>query len=366
MEKCKTMKKTIEIFALISSLILSVSCNPDETIPDSDQDDNPGGEVVSSHVYRNPVISYSTPDPSWIKVDNMFYLYATEDIRGIPIFKSTDFITWTDTGKRVFPNESGRPKFIPSRYEGCLWAPDINYIDGLYVLYYVQGGTADSGIGIATAYSPEGPWNDRGMLISNTLLGVYGCIDPEFVSADGKNYLFFGSFYNIYAIELTPDGLARASGTPLHIVAGSAYEAPYVYYKDGYYYLFASAGYWGHDYRADNSYRVVVGRSRTVLGEYVDKQGHRMLDSHRSWDMKYVGPGHELVIRDGRGFLATGHNGEIMTDKNGDDWIVYHAEQKLGEKRSLMLDKLNWVDGWPVINSDGVCSSGLQNGPVVR
>ena len=360
------MKNTVKILALISAIILSASCNTKENIPDPEPDPNQGGEVVSSHIYRNPVISYSAPDPSWIKVDDTFYLYATEDIRGIPIFKSIDFINWVDTGKRVFPSESGRPTFIPSHYEGCLWAPDINYIDGQYVLYYVQGGTADSGIGVATASSPEGPWNNHGMVISNSSLGVAGCIDPEFVSADGKNYLFFGSFSHIYAIELTANGLGRAAGTPLHTVAGSAYEAPYVYNKDGYYYLFASAGYWGSDYKADNPYRVVVGRSKSVLGEYVDKHGNRMLDSQRAWGMSYANPGHELVIRDGHGYSATGHNGEIMTDKNGNDWIVYHAEKTLGAARTVMLDKLNWVDGWPIINSNGICSTDLHDGPVVR
>ena len=38
-------------------------------------------------VYTNPVIDNSAPDPSVIRVnDGTFYLYATENIRNIPIF----------------------------------------------------------------------------------------------------------------------------------------------------------------------------------------------------------------------------------------------------------------------------------------
>ena len=39
-----------------------------------------------------------------------------------------------------------------------------------------------------------------------------------------------------------------------------------------------------------------------------------MLDNH-----------HEVVIHPNASFAGTGHNAEIMTDKKGDDWILYHA-----------------------------------------
>ncbi len=41
--------------------------------------------------YSNPVISESLPDPTILKAkDGYFYLYATENIRNIPIYKSKD------------------------------------------------------------------------------------------------------------------------------------------------------------------------------------------------------------------------------------------------------------------------------------
>ena len=49
--------------------------------------------------YKNPVVDYSLPDPSVIKGDDgYFYLYATEDIRNMPIHRSEDLISWEPVG----------------------------------------------------------------------------------------------------------------------------------------------------------------------------------------------------------------------------------------------------------------------------
>lgn len=80
-----------------------------------------GGPVKS---YKNPVVDYSLPDPTVIKGDDgYFYLYATEDIRNMPIHRSKDLINWESVGT-VFTKET-RPTFEP---KGGLWAPDINKI----------------------------------------------------------------------------------------------------------------------------------------------------------------------------------------------------------------------------------------------
>jgi arabinan endo-1,5-alpha-L-arabinosidase len=63
----------------------------------------------------------------------------------MPIYSSKDLVTWTFAGT-VF-NDATRPNFEPN---GGLWAPDINYINGQYVLYYsmsVCGVETTCGIG---------------------------------------------------------------------------------------------------------------------------------------------------------------------------------------------------------------------------
>ena len=49
-----------------------------------------------------------------------------------------------------------------------LWAPDINYINGKYVLYYTLGHwdlPKNSCIGVAVSDSPVGPFTDHGKLL---------------------------------------------------------------------------------------------------------------------------------------------------------------------------------------------------------
>ena len=120
--------------------------------------------------YRNPVSSLSLPDPTIIRgEDGMFYLYATEDTRNTPIHRSSDLVTWEFLGT-AFTGQT-RPSFEP---KGGIWAPDINFINGRYVLYYsmsVWGGEWTCGIGIATAEKPEGPFTDQGKLFPRAAVG---------------------------------------------------------------------------------------------------------------------------------------------------------------------------------------------------
>ena len=84
-------------------------------------------------LYNNPVAKWSLPDPSVIKAaDNYFYLYATEDTHNVPIYRSKDLVTWRYAGT-AFTDATRPMDFVP---KGGIWAPDINYIDGQYVLYY--------------------------------------------------------------------------------------------------------------------------------------------------------------------------------------------------------------------------------------
>lgn len=124
----------------------------------------------------------------------------------MPIYKSKNLIDWVNVGTAF--TESTRPTFEP---KGGIWAPDINQINGRYVLYYsmsVWGGEWTCGIGAAVADKPEGPFTDQGMLFRSNGIGVQNSIDPFYIEDAGKKYLFWGSFRGIYAIELSDDGLS--------------------------------------------------------------------------------------------------------------------------------------------------------------
>lgn len=289
-------------------------------------------------VYRNPVVNYSLPDPSVIKGDDgLFYLYATEDIRNIPIHCSRNLVEWEYVGT-VF-TDSTRPDFEP---KGGLWAPDINKIENKYVLYYsmsLWGGEKTCGIGVATADHPRGPFSDRGMMFRSNVIGVQNSIDPFYIEDDGKKYLFWGSFRGIYAIELDKDGLSIKAGAEKRQIAGTAYEGIYIHKRKNYYYLFASVGTCCDGLKS--TYAMVVGRSVSLFGPYLNRTGESMMNNH-----------HEVIIHKNDAFVGTGHASEIITDKESHDWVLYHAvDVKKPEGRVLVLDRIDWADGWPSVKN---------------
>ncbi len=227
---------------------------------------------VSLHAadkYSNPVIDYSLPDPSIIKgEDGYFYLYATEDIRNLPIHRSKDLVNWEFLGT-AFTDEN-RPDFEPN---GGIWAPDINKIGDKYVLYYsmsVWGGEWTCGIGCAVSDRPERPFKDCGMMFRSNGIKVQNSIDPFYIEDNGHKYLFWGSFRGIYAIELSEDGLSLKSGSSPVQIAGTAYEGTYIHKRGGYYYMFASIGSCCEGLKS--TYTTVVGRSTSLFGPYLDKK----------------------------------------------------------------------------------------------
>ena len=295
--------------------------------------------LYAADKYSNPVIDYSLPDPSIIKgEDGYFYLYATEDIRNLPIHRSKDLVNWEFVGTAF--TDATRPDFEP---EGGIWAPDINKIGDKYVLYYsmsVWGGEWTCGIGCAVSDRPEGPFKDCGMMFRSNGIKVQNSIDPFYIEDNGHKYLFWGSFRGIYAIELSEDGLSLKSGSSLVQIAGTAYEGTYIHKRGGYYYMFASIGSCCEGLKS--TYTTVVGRSTSLFGPYLDKKGQSMMDNH-----------HEILIHKNDSFVGTGHNSEIVSDNAGTDWLFYHAVSVANpDGRVLMLDKIDWIDGWPSVEGN--------------
>jgi arabinan endo-1,5-alpha-L-arabinosidase len=298
-------------------------------------------EKINSSIdkmYSNPVSAVSLPDPTLIRTpEGEFYLYATEDTRNVPVYRSSDLVTWNFSGTAF--TDSTRPRFEP---KGGIWAPDINFINGKYVLYYamsVWGGEWTCGIGTATADRPEGPFTDRGKLFRSNEINVQNSIDPFFMEENGKKYLFWGSFHGIYAIELSDDGLSLKPGAQKRQVAGTAYEGTCIFKRGKWFYLFASVGTCCEGVRS--TYTTIVGRSENLFGPYFNKGGESMSANH-----------HEILIHGNDRFAGTGHNAEIVTDKQGITWILYHAVDKTNPKgRQLMLDELQWNDNWPFIEN---------------
>jgi len=297
--------------------------------------------MMAQTQYSNPVIDESLPDPTVIRADDgYYYLYATENIPNVPIYRSRNLVDWRRVGTAF--TDLTRPQMVPN---GRIWAPDINLINGKYVMYYSKstwGGEWECGIGVATADRPSGPFTDVGKLFISSEIGVQNSIDPFYIEEeDGSKYLFWGSFRGIYGIQLSDDGLSIKQGAEKIQIAGTLTEGTYIYKHDGYYYLFGSAGTCCDG--LNSTYRVMVARSENLLGPYVNKTGKPALENNFM-----------LVMQKSNKVVGPGHNSEIVKDDAGQYWMLYHGFDAADPDggRKVYLDQITWdKDGWPIVRN---------------
>ncbi|MCL6547593.1 MAG: family 43 glycosylhydrolase [Alicyclobacillus sp.] len=320
------------------------------------------GRQPVSVPYRNPVFQPTFADPSVIRApDGEFYAYATEDDWGngiphlVPVIRSRDLVHWKLVGDAF--------RTVPAWHEGGIWAPDVHAFRGKYYMYYAMStwGDLNPGIGVATANTPAGPFVDHGKLFTSDEIHVANAIDPDLVVDHGTPYLFFGSFNGIFGVQLSKDGL-RTAGRPFQIAQGPV-EASFIMRRNGYYYYFGSQGTCCNG--VQSTYHVVVARSRSLRGPYVDARGVSLMkgggtlviqgESPLDSDRPIVGPGHISVIQ----------------DDAGSDWMLYHAIDFArpllpdgATRRPLMLDRLEWRNGWPFVRGR-VPSHQQRQGPSV-
>jgi arabinan endo-1,5-alpha-L-arabinosidase len=337
---------------------MSVSCR-------HNGQEEPPVEAEEGPFYTNPVIAHNCPDPSIIDNrarDGYFYVYSTENgtndtptVVYLPVYRSKDMINWEPVGNAF--GGLNRPVW---RSDSRLWAPDINYVNGRYVLYYALGCWDDSdrsASGVAVSDHPEGPFTDIGMLVDMETQGVGNSIDPNFFDDGEHKYLFWGSFgakSGIFAIELSSDGLSIKEGAK-KVQIGTNMEGTYIHKRGNWYYAFGSKGSCCSG--AESTYHIVVARSKNVLGPYEGPDGKLLTDA--SFD--------NTILFGTKLFTGPGHDGEIITDDNGQDWMVYHAYCQTNNYngRSMVLDKVFWTeDGWPYFNISTPTPSG--HGPVFK
>src|SRR6266545_3609771 len=226
---------------------------------------------------------------------------------------------------------------------------------------------ADFAIGVATAPTPTGPWthSDTPAVAPRQAPGGgwWATIDPsEFTDADGRRYLYFGSYFGgVWVVSLSGDGL-RAVGEPHRVAIDNRFEGSYVVRHGGYYYLFASSA--NCCAGPTTGYAVFAGRATSPLGPFTDADGVSLNTSRAG--------GTPVVAQNGNTWIGPGHNG-IVTDLAGQDWFVYHAidrrdpylDEPYGvNERPMLLDRLDWIDGWPAVRGGAGPSEDAEASPV--
>lgn len=331
--------------------------------------------------YANPLrisladgsLAESCPDPSVIRSqtpgDDNWYMYCTNErfhdgapVHLMPISKSRDLVNWTYVGD-VFQR---MPQWAAA--ENGLWAPDIQYFNGRYYLYYAVSNTRQGGaaIFVATSDTPAGPWTaySRPVVEPQAIpgRGMRSTIDSFLLQDGDKKYIFYGSFNGGISVrQVSADGLSSDPTTEVQLSPSDRYEASYVVKHDGYFYLMVSAG--GCCAGPLSGYGVYVARSKDPLGPYIDKDGNSMMDAR-------VG-GTPILTMNGNRWIGPGHNA-VVIDASGQDWMMYHAIDAgkpyfagSWTRRPVMLDPIEWVDGWPMVRGGAGPSDGSQPAPIM-
>ncbi|WP_236743305.1 MULTISPECIES: arabinan endo-1,5-alpha-L-arabinosidase [Nocardiopsis] len=278
-------------------------------------------------------------DPSFVKRPDGGYLVAHTG-NDLALKTSADRTAFSNAGV-AFPG--GAPWTSP--YTGGarnLWAPHLSHHNGRYHLYYSAStfGSNRSAIFLATSTSGDsGTWRDEGLVVESFTSDDFNAIDPHLqVDGQGRWWLAFGSFWSgIKMVRIDPATGKRYDGA-LHAIAGrggGAIEAPTLFHRGGWYYLFVSFDLCCRG--ADSTYRVMVGRSRSITGPYHDRAGTAMTS----------GGGTEVLAGHG-GVHGPGHQ-DVFADTDS-DILAYHYYADDG----TALLGVNWLgwdsSGWPYVH----------------
>lgn len=157
-------------------------------------------------------------------------------------------------------------------------------------------------------------------------------MDPQ----TGRLWCTYGTYFGfIRIVELDPKTGARVEGNEAVNIAIDC-EATTVTYRNGWYYLLGTHGTCCDG--VNSTYNIVVGRSRSVTGPYLDNMGRDML----------AGGGKMVIDAADRQFGA-GHFGRYIED-DGVEKMSFHWEADLDRsgRSVLAIRPILWVNDWPV------------------
>lgn len=287
--------------------------------------------------YRNPILAADYSDPDVVRVGEDFYLTASSfsNVPGLPILHSRDLVNWTIIG-HALGVVTPEAHFRTPRRGGGVWAPAIRHHDGRFHIYYPD---PDHGIFLVTAAHPAGPWS-----APQRVLDQAGVIDPApFWDEDGQGWLVvawaksragINNIVTLYRLSddgasVTDEGRTIIDGGPLGMAETSngpmpwrVIEGPKLYRRDGWYYVFAPAGGVKPGWQA-------VFRSRQIDGPYEAR----------------------IVMDQGRSAFNGPHQGAWVDTPGGESWFL-HFQDTDSYGRRVLLEPMQWIDGWPVIGRD--------------
>jgi hypothetical protein len=283
----------------------------------------------------NPLLPGYFADPSIVRHDGKWYIYATIDPWGgdrLGVWESSDFANWTFRSID-WPTKAAATSQESS--DAMVWAPSVvRAADGRFWMYVSVG----SEIWVGSADHPLGPWRDANQgrpLIGRNYRPGFHMIDAEaFIDDDGNAYLYWGSGLNwvngrCFVVKLKPD-MVGFDGEPKDVTPGHYFEGPFMFKAGKKYYLTYSDGK-----TISDTYQVRYAVGDSPMGPFVEADNNPILATDRS--KQIISPGHHAVFRD-----------------RGRAYILYHRQG------------LPWREGAPLLRQVAVDRLDLGRGNTLR
>lgn len=246
------------------------------------------------------------------------------------VFSSTDMVNWQDHGVIIHSDELS--------WATNLYAPGACSKNGKYYLYIPNSG---SGIGVAVADDPGGPFVDPlgAALLTKSFpnANVEWLFDPAcFVDEDGQGYLYFGGGpdggQNARVVRLNDDMISIMDSQATTVPTTAFFEAAFMHRRgDKYYFSYSSDFSSGHGAAIE----YLIGSGPMSGFEY---QGKILNNSQ---------------INRGN------NNHHSIVDFAGKTYIFYHnrkLEQELGvdkvNNRSIAVQELTYREDGTIVTID--------------
>lgn len=227
-------------------------------------------------------------------------------------------------------------------------APDALKIGDRYLIIY---GATGGGLGgghngrILTMWnktldpkSPDFKYTEAIEVCSSDGMEDQDAIDPGLLldPTTGRLWACYGTYFGtIRLIELDPNTGERVKGNKELDIAIDC-EATDLIYRDGWYYLLGTHGTCCDG--VNSTYNIVVGRSKSVTGPYIDNVGRDMFHG-----------GGKMVIAAGDRVCGPGHFGRTIIDEGVEIMSChYEADFERSGRSVLGIRPLLWRNGWPV------------------
>ena len=282
----------------------------------------------------NPIVSGFHPDPSVCRVGEDYYLINSSFtwLPGVPVFHSRDLREWNQIG-----NVLERPSQVDMAGTDVwasfgIFAPTLRYHEDRFWMITTCFSVSGSTNFFVTADEPSGPWSDP---IEIDIDGI----DPDLAwDEDGNCWVHYsGPGQGILRCRIDDVTGAVLDG-PVQTWSGTGCqhpEAPHLYRIGEWWYLMIAEGGTG------SGHCVSIARSSDPTGPWEGCPSNPVL-SHRSMANPIQNTGH----------------GDLVRDVDGQWWMTLLGVRPKGMPasyhvlgRETFLTRVDWHDGWPVVQS---------------